>query len=676
MGTETIDKTQILTGKDLIKVLLVEDDAVDRQIVERILTNCPWPVEFVIESVGSLSEAVECLGSKGHDIVLLDLVLPDSSGVETVHRISEINPHIPIIVLTGLDDEGTGLLAIENGATDYLIKDQSLDKILIRTVLYALARKKETENWWRTFDAISDLVFIQDKDFTITKANKAFAEALNSKPQDIIGKKCYEVLHNTSTPWPGCPYQKTHADLKSHTEEINDPLINIPLLVTTSPILDDNGNLIGGVHIAKDVTEQKKAEKLILDTNLQLRETSQKLLNAKQELEKKNEALEKAHKELETRVEERTAELSKANELLKKEIAERKQMESYLRASEANLRKVIVGNPDGIVIVDKNGIVRFVNPAAESLFGREDKELLGETFGFPMVLDETTEVETIHKTKGIVIVEMRMVEIDWEGEISYLASLHNITERKEAEEKMKKAMEIKSEFISMASHELRTPLTAIKEGVRLVIQEQTGKLNDEQKEFLGIVKRNVERLARLINDILDFQKLESGKMDVDMQKNDVNEIVKEIKETMTPLSSEKGLNLIIELDDSLPIIKFDKDKITQVLTNIVNNAIKFTEQGSVTISTTKGDNDNIIQVSVADTGPGIKNEDLPRLFHEFEQLAGGNERKTGGSGLGLAISRKIIKKHNATIWAESEPGKGTTFHFVLPIKERRRKLRD
>jgi signal transduction histidine kinase len=269
-----------------------------------------------------------------------------------------------------------------------------------------------------------------------------------------------------------------------------------------------------------------------------------------------------------------------------------------------------------------------------------------------------------------------MVEIDWEGEISYLASLHNITERKEAEEKIKKAMEIKSEFISMASHELRTPLTAIKEGVRLVIQEQTGKLNDEQKEFLGIVKRNVERLARLINDILDFQKLESGKMDVDMQKNDVNEIVKEIKETMTPLSSEKGLNLIIELDDSIPIIKFDKDKITQVLTNIVNNAIKFTEQGSVTISTTKGDNDNIIQVSVSDTGPGIKNEDLPKLFHEFEQLAGGNERKTGGSGLGLAISRKIIKKHNATIWAESEPGKGTTFHFVLPIKERRRKPRD
>ena len=676
MGTETIDKTQILTGKDLIKVLLVEDDAVDRKIVERILANCPWPVEFVIESAGSLSEAVECLGSKGHDLVLLDLGLPDSSGVETVHRVSEINPHIPIIVLTVLDDEGTGLLAIEKGATDYLVKDQSLDKILIRTVLYALARKKETENWLRTFDAISDLVFILDKDFTITKANKAFAEAFNSKPQDIIGKKCYEVLHNTSTPWPGCPYQKTQADLKSHTEEINDPLVSIPLLVTTSPILDDNGNLIGGVHIAKDVTEQKKAEKLILDTNLQLHETSQKLLNAKQELEKKNEALEKAHKELETRVEERTAELSKANELLKKEIAERKQMESYLRASEANLHKVIVGNPDGIVIVDKNGIVRFVNPAAESLFGREDKELLGETFGFPMVLDETTEVETIHKTKGIVIVEMRMVEIDWEGEISYLASLHNITERKEAEEKIKKAMEIKSEFISMASHELRTPLTAIKEGVRLVIQEQTGKLNDEQKEFLGIVKRNVERLARLINDILDFQKLESGKMDVDMQKNDVNEIVKEIKETMTPLSSEKGLNLIIELDDSIPIIKFDKDKITQVLTNIVNNAIKFTEQGSVTISTTKGDNDNIIQVSVSDTGPGIKNEDLPKLFHEFEQLAGGNERKTGGSGLGLAISRKIIKKHNATIWAESEPGKGTTFHFVLPIKERRRKPRD
>lgn len=558
METNTMEEAHVLVDKDLIKVLLVEDDVVDRRLVERVLAKRSGPITFVVESAGSLSEAIECLGGKGHDIVLLDLGLPDSSGVETVRKVSEIKPHTPIVVLTGLDDEETGLLAIENGATDYLTKGPLLENILVRTVLYAL--------------------------------------------------------------------------------------------------------------------ERMKRDKLILDTNRRLQETSQELLRAKQDLENKNEALEKAHKELETRVEQRTAELSETNELLKKEITDRKRAEGQLRASEANLRKVIVQNPDGIVIVDKNGIVRFINPATESLFGRKNEELLGQTFGFPVVLDKATEVEVIHKDGELVVAEMRMVEIDWKGEITYLASLHDITERKEAEEKIKETMAIKSEFISMASHELRTPLTAIKEGIRLVIQEQTGELNDEQKEFLGIAERNVERLVRLINDILDFQKLESGRMDVDMQENDINEIVKEIKETMASLANEKGLNLITELDDTIPKVKFDRDKITQVLTNIVNNAITFTEQGSVTISTNKGD--NVIEVSVSDTGPGIKKEDQPKLFSEFEQLARGAERKTGGSGLGLAISRKIIKRHNAKIWVESELGKGTTFHFVLPIKERRSKERD
>ena len=271
---ETTEKTQILVDKKLIKVLLVEDDAIDSQLVKRLLASCSQPVEFTAESVESLSEAIECIGSRDYDIVLLDLGLPDSSGVETVRKVSEINPHIPIIVLTGLHDEETGLLAIENGATDYLMKGPLLENILVRTVLYAL--------------------------------------------------------------------------------------------------------------------ERMKRDKLILDTNRRLQETSQELLRAKQDLENKNEALEQAHKELESRVEQRTAELSETNELLKKEIAERKQVENALRGSEANLRKVIVGNPDGIIIVEKNGIVRFVNPAAESLFGRKVEELVGETFGFPMDLEEAT----------------------------------------------------------------------------------------------------------------------------------------------------------------------------------------------------------------------------------------------------------------------------------------------
>ena len=120
-----------------------------------------------------------------------------------------------------------------------------------------------------------------------------------------------------------------------------------------------------------------------------------------------------------------------------------------------------------------------------------------------------------------------------------------------------------------------------------------------------------------------------------------------------------------QLDENLPRIKFDHDKIIQVLTNLANNAIKFTENGGITITT--GKEDNIIQVTVKDTGPGIKEEDMPKLFQQFVQL----QRKMGGTGLGLSICKQIIEAHKGKIWAESEFGKGTTFHFILPIEERR-----
>ena len=240
-----------------------------------------------------------------------------------------------------------------------------------------------------------------------------------------------------------------------------------------------------------------------------------------------------------------------------------------------------------------------------------------------------------------------------------------------AMEQLKEAMEAKSQFVSMASHELRTPLTIIKEGIRLVLQGKSSQLDDKQKMLLGLAQRNVDRLARLINNILDFQKLDSGKIDFNMQDNDANEVVREIKETMATSANDEKLSLITELDESLPIVKFDRDEIMQVLINLVSNAIKFTDQGGVTITSAR--EGNTIRISVQDTGPGIKKKDLPRLFHEFGQLMDVGNRKPAGSGLGLVISKKIIERHSGNIWAESEYGKGTTFHFVLPVEERKEK---
>lgn len=234
---------------------------------------------------------------------------------------------------------------------------------------------------------------------------------------------------------------------------------------------------------------------------------------------------------------------------------------------------------------------------------------------------------------------------------------------------LEKALMVKSDFVSMASHELRTPLAAIKEGIGIVLDGKTGNISDQQKEFLSMARRNVDRLARIINDILDFQKLEYGKMVMRIKENDINEIAKEACNMMAHIARDKHLELAIVLGNDIPKINCDKDKITQVLTNLISNAIRFTEKGSVTVSTCR--DNNVALVSVADTGIGIKEEDMPQLFQKFSQIEKGLERKPGGTGLGLVISKEIVERHKGKIWVESKFGEGTVFHFVLPIKERR-----
>jgi len=246
-----------------------------------------------------------------------------------------------------------------------------------------------------------------------------------------------------------------------------------------------------------------------------------------------------------------------------------------------------------------------------------------------------------------------------------LITIEDITEHKKAEEKIKEIANMKSEFISNVSHELRTPMTAMKEGIDLVLDGLAGDINEEQKELLGIAKKNVDRLTRLINDVLDFQKLESGKMKFNLEANDVNQIVNDVYKIMVFPAKNVDLDFLLELDQNLPKVKFDSDKITQVLTNLVNNAMKFTEKGNITIKTSK--TKDAVQVSVSDTGYGIKKEDLPKVFDGFEQLSSGGQRKTGGTGLGLTISKEIVEQHGGKIWVESELGKGSKFMFTLPL---------
>lgn len=238
---------------------------------------------------------------------------------------------------------------------------------------------------------------------------------------------------------------------------------------------------------------------------------------------------------------------------------------------------------------------------------------------------------------------------------------------KEDYEKLQELDRMKGDFVSTVSHELRSPLAAIQEGANLIFEELLGKINNEQKDLLNMIIRNADRLSRLINNILDFQKMRSGKIGCDIRVNNINQVAQEVCKTMELLAKEKRLGCSVDMDERLPAIKFDEDKVAQVLTNLLSNAIKMTEKGNVTIITKL--EDNAAHVMVRDTGCGIKHEDLHKLFLPFEQLGDSKSKKKGGTGLGLAISQEIILAHKGKIWAESEVGKGSTFHFTLPINE-------
>jgi signal transduction histidine kinase len=242
--------------------------------------------------------------------------------------------------------------------------------------------------------------------------------------------------------------------------------------------------------------------------------------------------------------------------------------------------------------------------------------------------------------------------------------------RKKAEEKTLEAARVKSEFTSMVSHELRTPLTVIKESIGIVYDGVSGPLNADQKDFLETAKRNVDRLGRLINDVLDYQKLEAQHVEFKMVEQDINKVIGEIGQGFVLPLKSKGLELKLDLKTDLPLLTFDTDKITQVIINLVNNAMKFTEKGAVTVSSEIIGN-NAVKVSVTDQGIGIKKEDLGKLFQSFSQISTGKGRQTGGTGLGLAISKRIIESHKGQMQVESVYGQGSTFYFILPIKDNR-----
>lgn len=258
----------------------------------------------------------------------------------------------------------------------------------------------------------------------------------------------------------------------------------------------------------------------------------------------------------------------------------------------------------------------------------------------------------------------------------FTAQAQSIAERKQAEEELKKTVEklkeldkLKDDFLNLTTHELKTPLIPIKSQAQLLLAGDYGALNKEQSEAMEMILRNEENLNRLSSDVLDIAKIRSNKLNLALEKASLNEAIAEMIKNLKTTAEEKHIDLSFSPAPELPKILIDKTRIEQVVGNLLGNAIKFTpEGGKIKIKIQKKEN-NII-TTVEDTGIGLSQENIEKIFTPFFQVESNLARKYHGTGLGLPICKGIIENHNGKIWADSQgEGKGTSFSFSLPIEK-------
>jgi PAS domain S-box-containing protein len=405
-----------------------------------------------------------------------------------------------------------------------------------------------------------------------------------------------------------------------------------------SPLKKDGLNvpLLDEVQqIAESPEQREKIASAV--SNIVEKEVDKRLNTTKQELSKKYESLvaQKAENE------------EVAWKKYRKVLAEQKKTDAIIRSV-----------AEGLVVVDAHGKVIMTNPAAEKLLGSSKKDKIGKhitddlkdhqlvSFAKGSGDREEREIELASKndeTKKILRSSSAVVEDENGQTVGMVAVLSDITKQKE-------------------------PLVSMDKSISLILSKTAGEINKDQEQFLSIAQRNLKRLGLLINDLLDLSKLEAGKLQLKRELSGIKKVIEESVEGLNTWAATKGITLEKAVQEGLPELNIDPNRLIQVLNNLIGNAIKFTpKEGKVTIEAKLGENNREIQVSVIDTGIGIPKENLPKIFSKFYQIGERSASDIGGTGIGLSIAKEIVELHGGRIWVESEHGHGAQFKFVLPV---------
>jgi len=375
--------------------------------------------------------------------------------------------------------------------------------------------------------------------------------------------------------------------------------------------------------------------------------------------------------ELTIRVMEQTAALERE---MKRVVDEKERVDTIIRS---------IG--EGLVVVDREGKIQFMNPAAEKLLGLDQRRAKGVPI--PQLMKEehalalakgslgdetdhiTKEIElssASEETQRIVQASTAVIENQDGKTVGMVSVLTDITKQRQLDE-------AKSKFVAHVSHELRTPLLAIQESLSLLMGKEVGEVTPEQEKFISIAHRNITRLSRLVNDLLDVAKLEAGKIELRPIPFELKDMVHHAVETIRSWAESKGVAIEeVYPENPVPMVA-DPDRLTQVVTNLISNAIKFTpEGGRISVEMSPDQlapgmaGEPHVAVSVQDSGIGISKADQKRIFEKFEQVSLASPKGVSSTGLGLTIAKEIVELHRGKIWVDSDEGQGSRFTFMIP----------
>lgn len=338
--------------------------------------------------------------------------------------------------------------------------------------------------------------------------------------------------------------------------------------------------------------------------------------------------------------------------------------------------EVVRSMADGVIMVNKKGEVILMNPAAEKMLGVKKEEKIGQS-----VLNDLKEEHLVslsqeatgEKSQKEIVIQSQndqtqkvlrasnaVIESEDGKTVGFVSVLSDVTKQKELET-------LKNSFLANVSHDLRTPLSCIQGALELLCDQSAHQLPPSQAKVAGIALDNIRRLSRLINDLLDVSKLEAKKFTILPAPFQLDQLIQSLANEFSVWGKGKGIAIVAKIEGPLEFVG-DQDRLGQVLTNLMGNAMKFTPSGgSVTIEA-KHTSPEKIEVRVTDTGPGIAKKDFTKIFEKFSQLDTPKLRGVSGTGLGLTIAKEIVELHGGRIWIESQEGKGSCFAFELPVK--------